>query len=303
MSNQVNKVNPRRWDVVQRFFRELGPPAALAAAYAGFGYFTATPRPEWPVVTGMFGSAWFIISWLWSQVHRINKQLRHDNAFDEIMGGLAGLYDKLAAIEKASETVASKQAPTSGPTNTHTLVTTLPNSVVVEAPASPPPQALDAASPVTATEIYERTLLSEAEAAIGAGNLRAGMVIAGSAMEQALRNFAEAHGVVVGRTEGFQRVLQKARDYLPPGLAEDLERIWDMRNTTAHGHLTSAVASTSTSQILPVIRKVVSSLMTATINRQDRFTGIPCFRCARPTMGSGGAENVCGTCGAVSDGD
>lgn len=311
-----NSVEPRKRATFWRLVRELGPPAIAAELWAIVVTYTSGKAPSVPTVISTFGGAWFVASWLFGNINRVHKQLRAENSTDELLkrtGRIDELLQRLVTentsatgnattAPKLTEVAATSPATTSNPNAAPTSPPSdkLPNGVT--SPFSSP-NTQTRVSDSTREELVERLLLSEAEAAAGAGQFRSALVIGGSALEQALRDFAMAHSVVVGRAEPFQSLLQKLRGYFSAELAEDLRRIWDIRKVAAHGQQDTRLEAAAVSQLLPLIRRIAEALMAATANRNAKITGIPCFRCGQPTMGSGGAVNRCGNCGAVSDDD
>lgn len=321
---QSKSTEPRRRDTIYRFIRELAVPAAFAAPWPFFNWFTATPRPAVMAVIGQFFSALFLVSWFWGHILRIHKQLRVDNSLNEIRSGVEQIRDKVLSPEPSPTKELPAMAATTGaaavaaPASMTTApATTEPGLTSSSGPLPVPPQPVPSdgkqtqpnvvMTPARATspadEIIERTLLTEAEQAMMAGHIRAGLVLGGAALEQTLRTFVEAHRIPVGKTDSVPVLLDKARNLLAPSMREKLRHVWELRNIVAHGFERVSISPADVSELLQIIKSLSGTLMSAAAEKSDRFTGIPCFRCGHPTMGSGSALNHCGNCGAVSDSD
>ncbi|WNG14649.1 hypothetical protein [Cystobacter fuscus] len=332
---------PRIRDTLKRFFQELGLPAIPAALWTLANWFTATPRPAVTTVIGQFVSALFIVSWFSGHFLRIHKQLRVDNSLKEILSGVDQIRDVDNSLKElrsgvdqirdkvlSQEAIPTKELPATAATTGAAAMTARASMTTAPATTEPgltssagtlpvPPQPVpsdgkqtqrnvvvtSARGPSTADEIIERTLLAEAEQTMMSGHVRSALVMAGAALEQALHTFAEAHRIPVGRTDSVPVLLDKARNLLAPGMREKLRQVWQLRNAAAHGFERISLSPVEVSELLQIIKSLSGTLMSASAEKNERFTGVPCFRCKQPTMGSGMGSNQCGNCGAVSDDD
>ncbi|HEX5748522.1 MAG TPA: hypothetical protein VFZ09_19945 [Archangium sp.] len=313
---------PRIRDTLKRFIREIAVPATLAALWTFFNWFTATPHPAVMSVIGQFFSALFLVSWFWGHLLRIHKQLRVDNSLKELLSWVYQIRDKVLSPEASptkellATAATTSAAAVSTPASTTTApATTEPGLTSSAGPLPVPPQPVPsdgkqtqpnvvvtpARSTSPADEIIERTLLSEAEQTMMAGHVRSALVMGGAALEQALHTFVEAHGMPVGRTKAFPALLDMAGSLLASDMREELRRVWNLRTIAAHGFDRFRLSPAEVSEILQIIKRLSGALMSAAAKKNERFTGIPCFRCKQSTMGSGMGSNHCGNCGAVSD--
>jgi hypothetical protein len=144
--------------------------------------------------------------------------------------------------------------------------------------------------------------MAEAERAASTGATAAALMLAGTALESAARYLLEMRGVPVVSDSPMGNVVAQARNEIGGELADELLRLWTLRNRVAHSSRIEDLRLPAVDEMLDAFKSVVAALV-ETARRHATLTGIPCPRCKRLTMGSGGGENVCGNCGYVSDMD
>ncbi|WP_404364489.1 hypothetical protein ACIHQR_30305 [Corallococcus coralloides] len=314
---------PRIRDTLKRFVRELSVPAALAGLWTLANYTSAKQPPTITALIGQFVSALFFVAWFSGNLVRIHKQLRMDNAVKEILSGVNQIREHQRSQERSATTappgsamaasaavidtpaVSTSEPATTDPGNAYSASPpTLSQLVINNGKQTQPNVAVTPArSMPTADEIVGRTLLSEAEATIMAGHIRSGLVMGGAALEQALHALLEAKGLNVERTDTFPVLLEKARHFLPVETVMELRRVWNLRNIAAHDSSRVTLPPVEASELLQIIKNLSRTVMSMADKRNDPYTGVPCYRCKQPTMGSGTGSNQCGNCGFISEHD
>lgn len=269
---------------VVRLLRESLLPLLLAGGYTTWSWWSDEDAISLADVVGRFSGSFFVVMWFVGQYLRVSKQLGWDAYFDEIRDGVNHL--KTALPSKA-------EAPSTAPASAEVAPPSVsaPPVAALTAPSAAP--AVLVAGGAQTAAFTTRALLTEAEGALLAGHPRAALMVAGAALEESVRGFAAARGIANADAVPLSAIIQASQGLLTKRDAMRLRRLWDVRNRAVHGLVDEPLAAATAAAILADVRDVSQTLGAA----GDGITGIPCPRCKRPTMGSGGAVNTCGSCG------
>lgn len=174
-----------------RLLLESLPALIIASLFTAWTYCSATDRESIAAtdLVSRFGAAFFFVMWMVGQYLRVSKQLGIEAFLAEIREGVNHIRDAL-------------------PTPTQ--------------PAEP------ALLPSTGAIVATRALLTEAESTLEAGNPRAALMVAGAALEEAVREFARARGVADWDRASPSALMRTIGGVLSPQGRQALHAMWDL---------------------------------------------------------------------------